>query len=25
MGEADAACYAAKAKGRGIAVMFRDI
>ena len=25
MGEADAACYAAKAKGRGIAVMFRDL
>jgi diguanylate cyclase (GGDEF)-like protein/PAS domain S-box-containing protein len=25
MGEADAACYAAKAKGRGMAVMFRDI
>jgi diguanylate cyclase (GGDEF)-like protein/PAS domain S-box-containing protein len=25
MGEADAACYAAKARGRGIAVIFRDI
>ena len=25
MGEADAACYAAKARGRGIAVMFGDI
>ena len=25
MGEADAACYAAKARGRGLAVMFRDI
>lgn len=25
MGEADAACYAAKARGRGIAVVFRDI
>lgn len=25
MGEADAACYAAKARGRGLAVIFRDI
>ena len=25
MGEADAACYAAKARGRGIAVQFRDL
>jgi diguanylate cyclase (GGDEF)-like protein/PAS domain S-box-containing protein len=25
MGEADAACYAAKARGRGLAVVFRDI
>ena len=25
MGEADAACYAAKARGRGIAMIFRDI
>jgi len=25
MGEADAACYAAKARGRGMAVQFKDI
>jgi hypothetical protein len=25
MGEADAACYAAKGRGRGLAVAFRDL